>query len=724
MAERPTFSPFWHRVRALKPRLRPHVQITRQHYRGKRWHIVHDPTSNQFYRLNPIAHEFVGLLDGHRTVEEVWTIAMERHGDDAPTQQEALQLIGQLYSSNLLTVDATPETEQLLRRGRERLKKKAIGQAIGIMYFRFRVFNPDGILTWLEPIMRPLLNRWGFMAWLAFVIFAITSILPHFGELSNSFENALAPANYGWMAVVFIVTKAIHETGHGVILKRFGGQVPELGFMLLVMVPAPYVDASSAWALDSKWKRIAVSGGGMIFELFVASIAALVWINTASGSLTHQLAYNAMFIASVSTVLFNANPLMRFDGYFIFSDLIEMPNLMQRSQNMLKYLFKRYIYRLENETPPTSNRTERTILLVYGVAAIAYRIFLFFSITLYVMGKMFAIGLILAIWTAGMWFVMPVGKYVHWVASHASLAEHRVRAMATSIAMIGGVILLVGAVPMPDHRRASGVVESLARSGVYFAADGFVTIAHVRPGDRVAKGDPIVTMDNPELDAQLAQTRAEITRLESLVRQATVEQPVAVESLARQLEGLREQHRYWSDKMAHMVIRSPQDGVIVGADPAGLVGAFVREGEPVCEVVDDQRLRVVASLGQHENDWAIALREGTIPVTIDMRLVSAVPTEIRGDFDELIEAGQARLAHASLGFAGGGTIQTQADDRTGTMARSKQFVMYLTLRDGGDGVWSGAPGERVKVRFTLPSKPLLVQWADRIAKLVQGRVNL
>lgn len=158
MAERPTFSPFWHRVRSMKPRLRPHVQITRQFYRGRRWHVVRDPSSNQFYRLNPIAHEFVGLFDGTRTVEEIWKIVLERHGDAAPTQGESIQLISQLYNSNLLSADVSPETEQLLRRGRERTKQKAAQQAIGIMYFKIRVFNPDRYLAWLEPILRPVLN--------------------------------------------------------------------------------------------------------------------------------------------------------------------------------------------------------------------------------------------------------------------------------------------------------------------------------------------------------------------------------------------------------------------------------------------------------------------------------------------------------------------------------------------------------------------------------------
>ncbi|HLO41953.1 MAG TPA: PqqD family peptide modification chaperone, partial [Phycisphaerales bacterium] len=357
MSDRPTFSPFWHRVRAMTPRLRPHVQITRQHYRGQRWHVLHDPATNQFFRLGPVAYEFVQLLDGRRSVEEVWQISLTRHGDDAPTQGEVIQLISQLYNSNLLTVDATPDIEQLLGRGRERLKKSVQQQAIGLMYFKIKVLNPDRLLGWIEPILRPILNRWGFLAWAALVISAIISIIPHAQELRSGVESTFAPSNWGWIFAVFVFTKLIHETGHGVICKRFGGQVPEFGFMLLVMMPAPFVDASASWAFDNKWRRVAVAAGGMIFELFIASLAAFVWIATRSGGspLLHQLAYNAMFTASVSTVIFNANPLMRFDGYYMLSDILEIPNLMQRSTTMLKYWGEKIIFRVRDIFPPTSS---------------------------------------------------------------------------------------------------------------------------------------------------------------------------------------------------------------------------------------------------------------------------------------------------------------------------------------------------------------------------------
>ena len=723
MSERPTFSPFWHRVRALKPRLRPHVQITRQHYRGRRWHVVQDPSSNQFYRLTPIGHEFVGLLDGRRTVEESWTIVLEKHGDDAPTQQEAIQLIAQLYGANLLSVDATPEVEQLLRRGRERRKKKAMTQALGIMSFRIKLFNPDALVAWVEPIVRPVLNRFGFIAWLAFLLFVGFRLAPEADRLGGQFEGALSPGNWGWMIVVFVVTKAIHEMGHAVILKRFGGQVPEFGIMLLVLFPAPYVDATSAWALENKWKRISVGAGGMLFELFTAGVAALVWLSVPGDSLTSQIAYNAMLIASISTVLFNANPLMRFDGYYILSDLLEIPNLMSRSQDLLKHLFKRYPFGLKDSDPPTTNRTEWWILLVYGIGALAYRVFLFLSITLYVMGKLFAIGLLLAIWTAVMWFVVPIGKFVNWLAGSPQLADKRVRTISATLAMVAGAVVVIGAIPVDDNRRASGVVESIRDTGVFAGTDGFVKTAHVRAGDRVLAGEPIVTLEAPRLDAEIDSARADLARRESVLRQVMQEQPAAEDIHVRRVEVARAQLDRLLDRQGRLVLRAPWDGVVVGQDPHDLVGRLVREGEGITQVVNAEQLRVVATLGQRENSWAVPLTRGAIDGKVQMRLVSQASRVIDARIDRLIEAGQVQLDHPSLTYAGGGDIQIDPTDQSGTLARTRQFVMFIepTIAPGS---WIGAPGERVRLRFTLEPKPLLAQWADRLHKMVQGKIDL
>ncbi|HYE03148.1 MAG TPA: PqqD family peptide modification chaperone [Phycisphaerales bacterium] len=730
MSERPTFSPFWHRVRLMRPRLRPHVQITRQLYRGRRWHVVHDPASNQFYRLNPIAHQFVASLDGKRDVETAWKLSLATFGDSAPTQNEIIQLLSQLYSSNLLSVDDSPETEQLLRRGRERVRKRIQQQAIGIMYFRIRLFNPDRLLAWLEPVFRPLLNRWGLLAWALFVGWAVASVLPQWERLTEGFDTAISPANWPWLIVVFVVTKAIHELGHGIICKRFGGQVPEMGVMMLVMFPAPYVDASAAWGFASRWQRMAVGAGGMIFELTIAAAAALYWVGGGPGELATQLAYNAMLTASVSTVLFNANPLMRFDGYYILADLLEVPNLMQRAQSMLKYLMQKHVYRLKRATPPSTIRSEQGILVVYGIAALAYRIFLFISITLFVMGKMFALGLVLAVWTAAAWFIIPVGGFVHWLAAGPALAESRGRAVLTSLVLLAAGVLLLGVIPMPDHRRSTGIVESESHFGVFAGSDGFLAAVHKRPGDAVARGEPIVTMESPELEQKLVQVHSALDEVRTEERRAlNQKQPAAARAAQQRLEVFEANLAQIRERIAALVVRAPCDGVVAGEDPSRRVGAYLRRGEPICQVLDPAQLRVAASIDQANAAWLFDPRAGPEEVRLRPRSRGRglhETEDVAGGNLRMAPAGRQELPGAALGYLGGGQIDVDPQQGEGAISKRPRFTVYIDPAGGPDrGVAAlGYPGERVRVRFTLPDKPLAAQWLDRLARIVQGRVNI
>ena len=714
----------------MKPRLRSHVEITRQHYRARRWHVVHDPTSNQFYRLNPIAYDFVSMLDGTRDVDTAWQASLAKFGDLAPTQNEIIQLISQLYNANLLSVDSTPETEQLLRRGRERVKKKAAAQAIGIMYLKLRLFNPDRIVGALEPIVRPVINRFGFVAWLALVMYAVAILVPHWRRLADGFDHIMSPGNLWLLPVVFIITKAWHEFGHAVICRRFGGQVPECGVMLLVLLPSPYVDASAAWAFASKWKRVAVGAGGMLFELFLAAICAIIWVwaqNTGrSGELISQITYNVMITSGVSTVLFNANPLMRFDGYYMLADLLETPNLYQRSTKQLLHYVQRYIFRLENLIPPTTLAGERVILTVYGILAGVYRVFLFVSITMFVMGQFFGLGLILAAWTAAAWFLMPAGKLVHWLATSSQIGEKRGRTIAWTAGLVAAAAIIIGVIPMPDRRFGTGVVESEQRSGVFVNIDGFVAQAHKKPGDQVKAGEAILTMESEELVQLRRSQLAQLEQFKVQERQSVKEDQAAVTRVAAdRVRVLNEAIAEVDRRLADLVVRAPQDGVIVGGHPEQMLGAFLKRGAPVCEVVRPETLRFTAALDQRQGGWLFdALRGPKGPVDVDVRLYSDVSRVIPAKNVEVIPAGQLRLASAALGFKGGGQVEIEQRDETGRTAKRPVFNVRVEAEKPEELVGLCSPGERVRVRFKLPPKPLLSQWLDRLSKEIQGRVQL
>lgn len=731
MNERPTFSPFWHRVRAMKPRLRPHVQISRQHYRGRRWHVVHDPTSNQFYRLNPIAHDFVGMLDGERDVESAWKASLEKFGDSAPTQNEIIQLIGQLYNSNLLSCDASPETEQLLRRGRDRLKRKAAAQAIGIMYFKIRAFNPDRILTACEPVLRPILNRWGFIAWCALIFWAFASLLPHWDTLASAFnENHLFSAENLWLIpAAFIITKAIHEFGHGVVCKRFGGQVPEFGFMLLVLLPSPYVDASAAWAFPSKWQRIAVGGAGMMFELFVASIAAFTWLSLEgrgieSGTLG-KLCYNIMLSSGVSTILFNANPLMRFDGYYMLADLLETPNMAQRSNKMLMHYIQKWVYRLKNLTPPTNLPGEKAILITYGLLAMAYRVFLFISITLFVLGQFFGLGLVLAVWTAAAWFILPIGKFVHWLATSPQHSEHRLRAVGISAGLVAAGVIIFGIIPMPDRRHGAGIVESIDKSTLHFQTDGFIAQVHAKPGQHVRKGEALVTLENQELLERRRSIQSRIEEFQIQERMGLSQgEPALAVLAAERVRVMRENLNEIDRRIGELVVRSPQDGVIGAGDAEKAIGGFVRKGDPIFQIIDPSNVRIAATLDQLQAGWLFDPANPDKPRICEIRLVSDVDQILETERFEIPAAGARVLPGAALGLAGGGAFETEAKDESGRTSKRPQFNVDIYATDPARLAALASPGERVKVRFKLEPRPLLSQWLERLSKEIQGRVHL
>ncbi|MFT3686669.1 MAG: hypothetical protein QM783_17410 [Phycisphaerales bacterium] len=551
------------------------------------------------------------------------------------------------------------------------MKKRLMQQAISLMYFKVRIFNPDGLLTALEPIFRPVLNRWGFMAWIGLVLFTLFSLVPQWSRLVSGADSVTAPTAWPYMISVYILLKLWHEFGHGVICKRFGGQVPELGAMLLVLIPSPYVDASSAWSFPSKWRRMAVGMGGMFFELTAAAVAAQVWLNTPSGSLSSQIAYYVMLTSGVSTVIFNGNPLMRFDGYYILSDWLEIPNLSQRATQLIKNVFLKHLYRVENVRPVTQSRTEWWIMLTYGLLAMVYRLVVFFGILLYLMGLLFGLGVVLAVWSFAAWFLVPTGTFIGWLAGSPQLSDKRTRAVLTSGAILAGLLLLVGAVPLPDWRRTQGVVESRTKVGVFAGADGMIVSAPVAMGQRVKAGEVVLVVQNAELDAMLAQARAEHEEYSVRLRDARANQePAALQVVERQLESLTTAIAQLEQRKNELTVRAAADGVLVNGDPAHMVGMWVKRGQTVGEIVDTGALRVHALMAQGDvdrlfgkADAGAAADAGDAPkdFTVEFRLASDVARVVDGGTVHAVPSGQKVVPHAALMYAGGGQIEPDTD---------------------------------------------------------------
>jgi len=307
-----TFSESWYRIADQHASIRPHVQVRRQFYRGERWYVLHDPINNQFFRLRAAAYDFVARLRLNRTIEQAWKEAAAANPEEAPGQEDVIRLLSQLYSSNLLLSDLPPDSEKLFERHQQRVQREVQSRFFNIMFARIPIFDPDSLLKRLLPLIRLLYSPIGAMLWLIVVGIAGKVALDNVQGLKEQSQGVLDPSNLFLLYVGMVLTKTVHEFGHAFACRRFGGEVHTMGIMFMIFTPMPYVDATSSWSFRSRWHRVLVGCAGMIHELFLAAIATFVWANTGQGAL-HSLAYNMMFISSVSTLVFNINPLIAED---------------------------------------------------------------------------------------------------------------------------------------------------------------------------------------------------------------------------------------------------------------------------------------------------------------------------------------------------------------------------------------------------------------------------
>jgi len=393
------FSKDWYRIAELKPQLRHNVTVHAHRYRGKRWYVLEDHITGQVRRLSPQSYLIVGLMNGQRTVDQLWDISSQRLGEEMPTHEEMLQLLSSLYQANLVRMDISGDVSELFERGKEAVKKRWMAKLKSPLSIKIPLVDPERFLASTQKYTKFIFSYYFLAIWCLLVISMLVLAGQHWDELTeNVSDRILAADNLLLLWLIYPLIKLLHELGHGYCIKRGGGESHELGIMLLVLLPMPYIDASSSSAFANKKQRMLVGSAGILVELFIASLAMLVWVSAETG-LAKSIAYNIIFIAGVSTILVNGNPLLRFDGYYILADYLEIPNLGQRANQYWGWLSKRILFGVKGNASPAYDKREALWLFFYGVSALIYRLFLMITIVLFVAQKYFLIGLILAVWS-------------------------------------------------------------------------------------------------------------------------------------------------------------------------------------------------------------------------------------------------------------------------------------------------------------------------------------
>jgi putative peptide zinc metalloprotease protein len=724
---RPTFSESWYRVAGLKARLRPSAQISRQFYRGERWYVVRDPAGNQFHRLSDAAYRFIGLLDGSRTVEQAWDICGGQLADDAPTQPEIIQILSHLYSANLIEADITPDATVLLRRHKQLTKRKMQSRLMNVLFPRIPLWDPDRFLCRWMPVVRPMISTVGAFIWLAVIIFAMARLAPHIDELKTAASNAIDPKNWLWLWGVFVLIKLIHELGHAFSCRRFGGECHELGIMFLVFIPTPYVDASAAWSFPNRWHRMFVGAGGMIVELFVAAILSMVWLSIGDKtSLTAVLCYNAMLIASVSTVMFNANPLLRYDGYYILSDFLEIPNLRQKSSEYGLGLIKRHIFGVK-ATQPLPPIVQRFWLLIYAVASGFYRIMVGFFIVLLVMYKIPILGTLMAIGGVITWAVVPISKLLKYLLLEPELHRKRLRAIAFCSVVAAAVIVAIGVVPFNVYVDSQGIVEPDQHEVLHVKTPGFVQQVLAVDGQKVNQGDVILIATDPKVDAEIAARQAEKAAIEVQLREAAAMDQGEYKSLQEELPATEHQLQDALDRKAELTIRAPLSGVLVAPHLRDMQGAYLSRGVEIGTVAAMDSLIIRATVDQenaqllHEkNDELLAAHaDQNSPIQVLLASGILAKDSIPATAEAFLSA-QDTVPHPSLLQSGGGDIAPDPSDAKQERSRVPQFEVRIRIANPEGTI---NPGQRAYVRFRVDYRSKLSEWIRRGFQMLQSHQN-
>jgi putative peptide zinc metalloprotease protein len=712
----PLLSNAWYRVASLKPRLRSHARLHRHRYRDHVWYLLQDPVSNRVHRFTPAARLVIAAMDGKRTVENLWELANKRLGEDAPTQDEIIHLLGQLHAVDLLQSDVTPDVGEAFDRGEREQKAQRRRTYMNPMAIRIPLWDPDAILNKFPRLIQLLWGRWGALLWLMVILPVFILLPPQWGALTQNFsDRVLAVDNLLMLWLVFPFIKAMHELGHASATKAGGGEVHDMGVILLVLIPVPYVEASAATVFKSKYERAVVGAAGMMVELFIAALAFYVWLLIEPGMMRSVL-FNVMLIAGISTLAFNGNPLLRYDAYYILADLIEMPNLANRSMRYLQYLISRYIFGVSDTEKPDASRSEKAWFLFYGPASAIYRVFVTVAIALFIAGEFFIIGVILAIWAVVAMAVVPLVKAIKYLLDSPVLRVKRQRAITITLGFTAFLFVLLFLVPMPFRSNVEGVVwfsdESIVRAG----SNGFVGELLIAPGTRVKKGDVLIRSYEPTLESQVRLGEARVAELEASYSAEFVSDRAKANILREQMLSEKAVLSRLHERAEGLIVRAGTDGVFISPHAGSMPGRYFRKGDLLGYVVvkGQQLARVVVA---QETVDIVRLASDRVKV----RHVHRADVVTEGRVVHQAPAGVEYLPSRALAVEGGGQIPTDPRDQKGAKVMQRMFVFDIKLADTADSVFFG---ERVYVRFNHKMEPLAHQWYRSIRLLFLSHFNI
>ena len=571
--------------RVVGLRARPDLIIKESIYQGEYCWIVKDPIAMKYFRLRKAEHLVLQALHEPVSYDALKLILMAEFPELHVRLETIQQLVAHLHKSGLLIAESSGQAKQLgKKRDKDQLQKVA-RVAMSVYALKFPGWDPERLLNWMYPKCRFFFTTWFTLIVLATCVAALTLVgtnLDTFQSKLPEFSQFFAVENLLLMMGLLIFTKSIHEFGHGLMCKHFGGECHQIGFMLMVLTPAMYCDTSDSWTLKNRWHRMAIGAAGMYVEIFLAAICTFVWWFTQPGWI-HYMALNIVFLSSVTTLLFNANPLLRYDGYYILSDLWEVPNLSQKAKQSLLSKMRQWGLGMKPVPAHQLPKKHKKRVLVYAVAAFVYRIFIMLTIMWFMSEVLQPYGLeaiahlFIALSLTGL-VVVPMFKLFKYFSYPGRVREVKpVRFWITSV-LSTAAILFFCFYPLPHYVWTDFVVRPMDAQNLILTHEGQLSTVHVREGERVEAGQSIAMIENSKLKLQHEELKGRLARLESdrvAFEQMSATEFAAARKLAEtvaEIRGVERQLAVMQQKVDELVIRAERSGQLFA--PRNLVDSY------------------------------------------------------------------------------------------------------------------------------------------------------
>lgn len=689
--------------RKLKVRVRPDLEIKPQRYGGQRYFIVKDSVALRYYRFREEELFLLKQFNGKRTLDDVRHQFVENFRPQRLSVVELEKFVQQLLYTGLASVDTPQLGQRLYDRYKEKRKEKIKQFFLNLLFIKVPLFDPERLLAALLPCTRFLFTLPFFFLALTFGVASLLLVLVNWhtfvGKLPN-YHEFFTVRNVMFFWVTLAVVKVMHEFGHGLSCKRFGGEVHEMGLLFLVLTPCMYCNVTDSWMLPNKWHRVIIGAAGIYVELILSSIFVWIWWYSDPG-LLNTLALSIIFICSVSTVVFNGNPLLRYDGYYILADLIEIPNLRERSNKYLGNLASRIFFGSEAVPDPYMPKKRKWFFALYAVLAYIYRWVVAIGILWFLYSflkpyRLATIGALLAAGSAFSLLVFPAYRVAKTLNNRwRSMKVNKLR-MTASLATAAAIVAALLLVPFPMHIDAPMILRPQGATTVFVQVPGILDRLFVADGNEAKPGMALAVLKDPELDKKLARIKLQQQQAEKArqiyvaMEQGGLANKAAIEAeySSRIIESLKQQQQ----KLTITVPEEAEGTVFLPPKPQEM-GKTYSAGQQFCQVGDPAKVEAYVVL-QH-SDTSLLQRDQTGRIRgqrVWVKLNGHVGAIVDGTITDVSSTEIEDLPQLLSNKMGGEVPTTTDQDHKSERPQLRSYAVQVQLNESGAALLPGVRG--------------------------------